>query len=343
MTKLKYPSDPIERFFAFARERQSVYLKRQAGLEKPWTSDPILQKYKFTNIFRENDRTTKWFREWVRDPLKGKPEVLLATVMFRWLTRITTGEQIFCAPDLGGKTLFDRFLQDGDGAALNRGVRKLMPQGPYVTGAYYLSSPKGMGKLVGLCWCMENFWKTPRSYRIGDFNFEETGWEKMAERCLQNPGKISLEEIWAWLKGFKYQGPFHAYEVVTDLRHTSLLDRAPDINTWANLGPGARRGLNRIFRPRKDVKAALSQEEGLEEMRYLLDLSRDPKYWPQSNGAAGLRTESEVFLHNLTPPGEQWPAWEMRESEMWLCENDKMERARKGQGRPRSTYPGGPQ
>lgn len=49
-------------FFAFARERHATYLRRQSGAPEPWTDDPILRKFRFTNVFRELDRTTVWFR-----------------------------------------------------------------------------------------------------------------------------------------------------------------------------------------------------------------------------------------------------------------------------------------
>jgi hypothetical protein len=42
-------------------------------------------------------------------------------------------------------------------------------------------------------------------------------------------------------------GPFLAYEIVTDLRFTALLENAPDIMTWANPGPGAKRGITRLL------------------------------------------------------------------------------------------------
>ena len=42
-------------------------------------------------------------------------------------------------------------------------------------------------------------------------------------------------------------GPFVAYEVVSDLRWTRYLRDAPDIMTWASAGPGAVRGLNRVW------------------------------------------------------------------------------------------------
>ena len=55
-------------------------LRPEAGLPAPWTDDRILRDYYFTNVYRELDKTTVWFRENVRDPLRDDPRVIFATV-----------------------------------------------------------------------------------------------------------------------------------------------------------------------------------------------------------------------------------------------------------------------
>ena len=60
--------DPTERFVAVMRERENIRLRREQGLSRPWTSDPFLQHYRFCNIRREDDRTTRWIAEHWRTP-----------------------------------------------------------------------------------------------------------------------------------------------------------------------------------------------------------------------------------------------------------------------------------
>lgn len=47
--------------------------KKEAGEPKPWSSDPIFQKTYFCNVNREDDKVTKWIREfyspYVDDPM----------------------------------------------------------------------------------------------------------------------------------------------------------------------------------------------------------------------------------------------------------------------------------
>ena len=81
----------IEQFFAYARERYQIRLKRNAGEPKPWTDDPILAQYSFTEVFREDDKTTRWLNTYVREPMRDQDRVLPAVLIFRWFNRIKTG------------------------------------------------------------------------------------------------------------------------------------------------------------------------------------------------------------------------------------------------------------
>jgi hypothetical protein len=134
---------------------------------------------------------------------------------------------------------------------------------------------------------------------------------------------VTAESFTRWLEQHPGMGPFLAYEVATDLRHTALLENAPDIMTWANVGPGCCRGLNRLSnrenktprRPKHRWGARIPEAAALVEMRELLDLSKREYYWPQS-----------------------WPSWEMREVEHTLCEHDKHQRALRLEGEPKQRY-----
>lgn len=293
-------------FFSYARERHKIFLRRASGQPQPWTRDKILQRYRFCCVFRENDRTTWWFREHVRDSLRDEPKVMLATVVFRMLNRIDSGEAIFCQPELNGHdTPFDKFAETGDVKVLRHALIEYVGQrGPYVTGAYIISSPPGYSKLDGVLKILGDFWRSD--------------WETVARSLAQDGG--TLETTWNWLRERPYLGKFHSYEIVTDLRHTRLLESASDVDDWCNVGPGARRGINRVMGRDKSARVPLDQI--LAEMRELLSMSRNSEYWPES------RT---------------WPKWELREVEHTLCEFDKYERVRHGEGRPRGTFKGGPE
>jgi hypothetical protein len=324
--------DARRRFFEYARERHTIHLKRTAGEQRPWTREPILQEYRFTNVFRELDKTTEWFRKNVRDPLKDKPEVLLATVLFRMLNRIEVGEAVFQQLTMpSGKktadTAFDMYLKTRDMRFISGAIRTMLPRGPYVTGAYIISTPPGYKKLDGALKVVDDFAKT------SDWRSVATSWMRGS-----NP---DLQFAFTWLQEFAYLGSFHSYEIVTDLRHTRLLGRAGDVNKWANIGPGARRGMNRIMdrtRPgdvsgRKRWGLKLPDEDVLSEMRALLSNSLDARYWPQHSKAMGWSSNAGKFKG-----ADDWPRWELRDVEHTLCEFDKFERVYHGEGRPRGKF-----
>lgn len=278
----------IAGFFSYARERERVRLRREDGRPAPWTLDPILQEYRFCNVFREDDRTTRWFDLNVRRRLRLSDRVLLATVIFRWFNRISTGQVLLRAG----------LLDDWDTAVAKRVLREVRP---LVTGSYIIKTPNGMDKLEGLCWCIDQV------------------REQEAELVKMIRGASTLELAHAILKRMPYLGSFMAYEVVTDLRRTSLLWDATDVLSWAPAGPGAARGLGRIFENNPDhwrYTSPVDQLRMLERMRSLLRLAwSNEQLWPRG-----------------------WPPWEMREVEHTLCEFDKYERARLGEGTPRQRF-----
>lgn len=290
----------IRKFFAYARERYSIHLKKMSGAPRPWTKDLILNHYRFCSVFREDDRTTRWFKDNVRHQMRGTPEVMLATVVFRMFNRISTGEAVFCQKDVEYDDAFHEYIATSKTSALKKAIKANCAPGPYVTGSYTIVGKPGMPKLDGILWVIDNFRK-------------KSDWEGMA-KILLNDTSPRLQSVWEWMREFEFFGDFHSYEIVTDLRHTALLDNATDIMTWANPGPGANRGANRVFGRDKDQRN--SKEKLNDEMQEILLCSQDANLWPL----------------NIYRP------WEMRDVEHTLCEFDKYERVRLGEGRPRGVY-----
>lgn len=322
----------VEAFFAYARERQSVLLRRRSGAPRPWTDDALLQQFRFCNVDREDDKTTIWFRDNVREPLRDKPEVLLATVLFRWFNRISTGEAVFTQTALGGlgrepegstsPTAWETWTSQvdmSDTSVLRSAIKSYCGDGPYVTGSYIIQGWTGMSKLDGVLRCVEEFCRRRHAVSSTAAGFlgghpVEFQWRGAAVSMLAH-GRWTLQDAWSWLRQFPYLGDFMAYEIVTDLRHTTLLDRAPDIMTWANPGPGAARGLGRVFRGDPAAYRPSQKAELNRMMRDLLEMSRSSAVW-----------------------SSDWPRWEMRTVEHTLCEFDKYERLRLGEGRVKGVF-----
>jgi hypothetical protein len=209
---------PLEQFLYWIRERHAIYLQRQRGLPPPWTDDEILQSNYFTNPYREHDRTTVWFREHVRDPLRDDPAVILATTIFRWFNFVPTAEVL-----MGGAS---NLLLDWDEA---EALARLAPCDKVFTGAFMVNSPPGEPKLEAICRRITAAWKR------GDFlRRRARDWPRM---------QLAHED----LLRFDGIGGFGAYEIVCDLRYTRFLEGATDKMIWSNPGPGAIRGLYRVL------------------------------------------------------------------------------------------------
>ena len=50
----------FDTYWRFAAERQNIFFRRFAQQKAPWTTDPILQEYKFTNAYRASDRVSQF-------------------------------------------------------------------------------------------------------------------------------------------------------------------------------------------------------------------------------------------------------------------------------------------
>lgn len=220
---------PIARFHYWIKERHAIYLRKTAGLPKPWTDDEILQNYFFTNPYRENDKVTQWFRLHVREPLRLSKSVMFATICFRWFNYIPTGELLQERPSLLLKWDVEK--------AVSRLSEYFAKGNKVFTGAFNIS-PSGS--------------KKPKIERVCE-DYIQPIWEDrndIATRMLKERTMEGAFNILSKYPGLAGSG-FMSYEAVCDLRYTNMItnqgDAPLDCCSWTNLGPGGVRGLNRIL------------------------------------------------------------------------------------------------
>jgi hypothetical protein len=267
----------VEGFYNYINERHAIYLKRSIGEAFPWTDDEILQTYSFCNVYRELDKVTVWIRENWKEPYADHPNLPFAMAVARQINWPDTLQEIG----------FPEHWNPERVKAIMQG--RMDRKEKVYTGAYMLTGTLGGTKV-------------------------EQTIDKILTPLYESPPQIipySLEETWKKYLPYPGFSGFMAYEVVTDLRHSKYLENADDIMTWANAGPGAKRGLNRIHgRP---LEQTIKAKQLTEEMKELLAVSGD-------------------YLLDVVPD------LEMREIEHCLCEYDKYERVRLGEGRPRAKF-----
>lgn len=272
---------PESLFWYWISERHNVFLQKEQGLPKPWTEDEILRTYKFTNPFRENDKGTVWLRKNFLEPHIDDPKDLIVfnVAWYRMFNWIGTGELLGWQTDWQPEQVKEKLTD-----ALLSGQQVF-------TGAHIVRSAFGMPKVDSIVDVCTDFW---------NMRHEIVHISELHKR---------LEVTFHFLTGIDYVGPFMSYEIITDLRHTRVLEDATDIMTWANAGPGAIRGLQRLGLPATPPSAALESMRGL--------LSRSVASLP-----------------------EGFPLLEMRDIEHSLCETDKFCRVKFNEGKPRGRYNG---
>jgi hypothetical protein len=279
----------VKRYFNFCSERHAIYLRRAEGQPWPWTEDEILKTYKFTNIFRELDTGTIWYKENIREPYADDEELFFNTCMYRQFNYWPTADEI-------------GYISTYKPQKLERKLRARKERGDKIfTSAHMITGTLGGDKITQV---------------VHKVLFPL--WEHRKD--LQPQQGDTLESAYMRFKNPGF-GPFIRYEVITDLRHTRYLENASDIMTWANAGPGAKRGIMRLcgIRPYTAKAGAPS-----------FKMSGKPEFW-------------NAFMQELLHASDKYlkdfmPAMEMRDIEHSLCEWDKWERARTGQGKPRQRY-----
>lgn len=318
--------DRIPELAGFMKARHAIYLARRAGKPGPWTSDPVLANGRFCNVFRELDTVTIWIRKHIREPFADHPNLWLMLAIARYINWPPTLCAIVGDPQRHPRDrLYPHAWPDSrhfKPEHLTAALEDLASTGRKVyTGAYMIRAESDRSK-PWYTWTKHRYIAEIVIGRLWEDRafFEET----LAKAQAGDPDWNALECNWWSLVGnnrYIGWGPFMAYEVITDMRHTRYLRNATDIMTWANAGPGAIRGLNRLHGRPLNTQPPVAQT--CEEMRQvMLRMNADPELWPQDSGGAN----------------PNWPRLEMRDVEHASCEWDKAERVRLNEGKMRQKY-----
>lgn len=263
-------------------ERERIHVRRMSGEPPPWTTDPILARYRFCNVRREDDRVTIWIREHVRLPYAGHPMLWLMLCICRYINwPDTIGELI----ELGAWPDQPTF----DEGWLRRALRVRRARGDKMyTGAYVVppSSTRGIDKhdhiadvVIGSLWRAR-----------GQFSDLADGRSR------------SLRDVHARISAHPGWGPFMAYQAVVDMRFTDLLRDAADRETWAAAGPGTIRGLNRMHG--RDVGTGLTQDRALAEMLEIRELvEREAGFALDLSDVPNVLCETDKYLRALLGEG----------------------------------------
>ena len=219
------PTVVYNTYWRLAVERQKVFFRRLVAGLPPWTDDPILQRYKFTNAYRASDRVSQYLiRSVIYEGDQAPREVFFRVLLFKVFNRIETWQRLVSALgeirwDAYSYRAYDRVLT----AAIERG-------NPIYSAAYIM--PSG-GKASAVS----------RKHRMHLRLIEQMMADQLPDRIAEAP---RMRDAFELLRSYRTIGDFLAYQYVTDLNYSTLTDFHE--TEFVVPGPGARDGLRKCFR-----------------------------------------------------------------------------------------------
>ncbi|MDT8447491.1 MAG: putative DNA base hypermodification protein [bacterium] len=223
LTPLK-PTVVYKSYWEFAAKRQEVFFKRAAGLAPPWTDDPILSEYKFTNAYRASDRVSQYLiRNVIYEGAQEPEEVLFRILIFKTFNKIETWELL---KQKLGEIKYSSFSFN----RYNRALSEAMQRGETIySAAYIMTSGKSA---FGHDRKHSNHLELIASMM-------KSGLTRQVVAC------DSLEGLYELLSTFPTIGKFLAYQYAIDINYSTLVNF--DENEFVVAGPGAENGIRKCF------------------------------------------------------------------------------------------------
>jgi hypothetical protein len=216
------PTIVYDTYWKFATERQAIFFRRLCGELPPWTTDQILQTYKFTNAYRASDRVSQYL---IRNVIyTGDPsptEVFFRTLIFKIFNRIDTWELL--TRELGGVVYSDYSFKRYDLVLSNA-----LSQGKRIYSAAYIM-PSGGGLY-------------DRKHRMHLDLIERMIKDELPIRLTDTE---YMREAFDLLLAYPTIGTFLAYQFVTDINYSTLTDFSE--MEFVTPGPGALDGIHKCF------------------------------------------------------------------------------------------------
>jgi len=217
------PTHVYDTYWKFAAERQEIFFRRLRGASPPWSSDPILQEFRFTNAYRAADRVSQYLiRHVLYEGNQTPREIFFRAILFKLFNKIETWRLLASA--LGGLTA-ERF----DVELYDRILSEAMARGERIYSAAYIMPSGGPGQTI-------------RKHRIHLQLLRRMLEDDLPERLIECR---SMRACFEKLRSYPSIGDFLAYQYVIDLNYSSALNFSE--MDFVVPGPGARGGLRKCF------------------------------------------------------------------------------------------------
>lgn len=221
------PNDDVLRYyFYFINERMKIFWRRCEG-QATLTDDPILRKYKFTNVYRALDRVSQYLIRNViykNIHLYSPHDVLLRILVFKIFNRIDTWEYL---TEFYGDIKESHF----DVKSISVLLSERQSYAPIFNNAYMMTGSH----------TKYNYLPTKHEKWLTMVKQEFLG-DNVVDEVLT---AASLEDVYKSLRKCSFMGDFLAYQYTIDFNYSPYVNFSED--SFVKAGIGAIRGIKKCF------------------------------------------------------------------------------------------------
>ncbi len=269
-------------YWYFACERQNIFWKKLKGIY-PLTDDPILREFKFCNSYRVNDRVSQYLiKNVIYNGNYAYDDMIFRIILFKLFNKESTWELLL--NNFGDVTLksFDRkkyskVLTD----AIEKGIK-------IYNDAYISCANKAFG--------YER--KHDNHLALLEKMFIKDKMQDKIVKCTK------MEEAFNIIKSYPLIGNFMAYQLVTDINYSDVVNFSEDEFTVA--GPGSLRGIKKCFIDKgnlsnEDIIRYMYENQDKEFKRLNLDFKRIGNRPLQLIDCQNIFCELDKYLREAMP------------------------------------------
>ncbi|KOP24978.1 hypothetical protein AMR41_16230 [Hapalosiphon sp. MRB220] len=220
------PTVVFDTYWRFAAERQKIFFQKIDNLPMPWTDDPILSTYKFTNAYRASDRTSQYLIRNViyrQDLPSSTDEVFFRIILFKIFNKIETWQLL---ENKLGNIIYANYSFE----RYDKVLTEAMQSNQTIYSAAYIM-PSG-GKTLG-------------------YTTKHRNHLKLIEKMMADelPKKLTdarnMHQGFDMLRKYPTIGDFLAYQFITDINYSSITNFSE--MEFVMPGPGALDGIRKCF------------------------------------------------------------------------------------------------
>ena len=222
---MKKRQEIYDLYWYFANERQNIFIKKLNGDTPPWTNDPILKTYKFCNSYRVNDRVSQYLLKNViyNGKTYNDEDMLFRILIFKLFNKESTWELLLEEfKDITLSTFDMKEYSNVLTNAINNNIK-------IYNDAYISCATKAFG------------YDRKHDNHLALLN-KMFIIDKVQDKILKC---TNMEQAFKIIKSYPLIGNFMAYQLITDINYSDIVDWKEDEFTVA--GPGSLRGIKKCF------------------------------------------------------------------------------------------------